>query len=250
MANDKIKGLSINKDGYGFIPKSVMQDKNISIATKAVYAYFCSFTGAGDSCFPTRKKICFDLNISNDSLSKYLQQLVQNGYIQIKQIKENGRFSHNVYTLPDTKLPCPKISDTEEVERGKTDTKNNSVKSNNSFKSNIEEKKKERKPTGYNEILSSVPDEELKELYLEYIKMRKLIKSPMTDRALTMLIKKVNELETSTERQKLLLETAIMNNWKSVYPLKDKGTGQPAPKQETPQTDNPFYNLLLQQGEV
>lgn len=138
MGDDKIKGLSINKDGYGFIPKSVMQDKNLAIATKAVYSYFCSFTGAGDSCFPTRKKICFDLNISNDSLSKYLQQLVKNGYLQITQIKENGRFSHNIYTLPDTKLPCPKISDTGETEHGKTDTKNNSVKSNKVLKSNID----------------------------------------------------------------------------------------------------------------
>ena len=136
MAEDKIKGLSINKDGYGFIPNAVMQDKNLSIATKDVYSYFCSFTGAGDSCFPTRKKICFDLNISNDSLSKYLQQLVNNGYLQIKQIKESGRFSHNVYTLPDTKLPCPKISDTEETEHGKTDNKSNSVKSNKDLKKN------------------------------------------------------------------------------------------------------------------
>ena len=45
----------------------------------------------------------------------------------------------------------------------------------------------------------------------------------MTDRALTMLIKKVNELEpTDIDRQKKLLETAILNNWKSVYPLKEE----------------------------
>lgn len=51
--------------------------------------------------------------------------------------------------------------------------------------------------------------------------MRKLIKSPLTDRALKMLIKKVQDLEpTDIERQKQLLETAILNNWKSVYPLK------------------------------
>ena len=57
--------------------------------------------------------------------------------------------------------------------------------------------------------------------------MRKLIKAPMTDRALEMLIAKVNKLEpNSIERQKLLLQTAIMNNWKSVYPLKgDEGNG-------------------------
>ena len=85
---------------------------------------------------------------------------------------------------------------------------------------NTDIKKKERK-TSYDEILSTITDEDLKTLYLDYIKMRKLIKSPMTDRALQMLIKKVNELEPeSIDNQKKLLETAIMNNWKSVYPLR------------------------------
>lgn len=239
MPDDKIKGFSINKDGYGTIPKSVMQDKDLHIATKAVYSYFCSFTGAGDSCFPTRKKICYDLNISNDSLSKYLRQLVENGYLEICQIKENGRFSHNVYTLPDTKIPCPKISDTEETEHGKTDTKNNNSITNSFSKIKTKEKKKE---SSYDEILSAVTDEELKSLYYEYIKMRKLIKSPMTDRALVMLVSKVNELEPyDIDRQKKMLETAIMNNWKSVYPLKeDKPIQQTAPTG----TGNQFYDLI------
>ena len=93
----------------------------------------------------------------------------------------------------------------------------------NNTNNNTLRKKKERKPSGYDEILSSVANDELRDLYTEYIKMRKFIKSPMTDRALTMLIHKVNELEPhSIERQKKLLETAIMNNWKSVYPLKDE----------------------------
>ena len=94
------------------------------------------------------------------------------------------------------------------------------LKNNN----NIKERKKEepkKKATSYDEILSEIADEELKSLYLEYIKMRKLIKAPMTDRALQMLISKVNTLEPdSIDNQKELLETAIMNNWKSVYPIK------------------------------
>ena len=136
MAEDRIYGFKINKDGYGIVPKSVMQDKDLNIAAKAVYAYFCSYTGTGDCCFPTRKKICFDLGISNDSLSKYIRQLVDNGYLLVEQVKENGRFSHNIYTLPDVKLPCPKISDTEDTEYGKMDTKNNNSKNNKEFKIN------------------------------------------------------------------------------------------------------------------
>jgi predicted phage replisome organizer len=84
------------------------------------------------------------------------------------------------------------------------------------------DKDKEKDKDKYKEILSSISDDGLRELYQEYIKMRKLIKSPMTVKALTMLVNKVNSLESTIERQKMLLETAIMNNWKSVYPLKDE----------------------------
>lgn len=99
----------------------------------------------------------------------------------------------------------------------------NTINNNNNI-NNINNIKKERKKAAsYDAILSNISDEGLRELYLEYIKMRKMIKSPMTDRALTMLIKKVNNLEpNSIEKQKQLLETSIMNNWKSVYPLKEE----------------------------
>lgn len=87
--------------------------------------------------------------------------------------------------------------------------------------------KRKKKESSYDGILSGVANDDLRELYLEYIKMRKMIKAPMTDRALLMLINKVNELEpNSLENQKKLLESAIMNNWKSVYPLKDTGKAQ------------------------
>jgi hypothetical protein len=73
-------------------------------------------------------------------------------------------------------------------------------------------------------------------MFLEYVKMRKMIKSPMTDRALQMLVNKVYELEPyDVERQKALLEQAILNNWKSVYPLKDQA--QQKPKQQTANDD-------------
>ena len=103
-------------------------------------------------------------------------------------------------------------------------------------------KKKERKQSTYDAILANVTDDSLRDLYYEYIKMRKLIKSPMTDRALVMLINKVVDLEpNSIERQKQMLETAIMNNWKSVYPLKaDKPQGQGS--------GNIFVDMLVEEG--
>ncbi len=81
MKEDRPIGTKINKDGYGIIPKSVMQDRKLSISAKAVYSYFCSFAGQGDNCLPTREKTCHDLDISKDSLRKYLSQLISEGYL-------------------------------------------------------------------------------------------------------------------------------------------------------------------------
>ena len=163
--NDQLIVQGINSQGFGIIPKLIMQDRNISATAKCIYAYFCSFAGAGGQCFPTRKKICYDLCISQDTLSKHLNQLIKYGYISCEQIKENGRFSHNVYTLvtnlplpkisdtveSDTKLPLPKISDTV-----KLDTKNNNNNKNNKcedIKENIKEKT--QKPQTENEDIKN-----------------------------------------------------------------------------------------------
>lgn len=87
-----------------------------------------------------------------------------------------------------------------------------------------------RKKSSFDSILSEIADDELRNLYYEFIAMRKFIKSPITsERALKMLINKVNELEPNdTERQKKMLANAVLNNWKSVYPLKEET------KKETP----------------
>lgn len=142
MADDILKGIPINSKGYGTIPKLVMQDRNISIGAKAVYAYFNSFAGGGDSCFPSRKLISLDLGISAPTLSKYLNELRDNGYITFEQVKENGRFSHNVYMLLSEKSPCTKILDTKIFDDRNLNTNNNNLnnnKSNNNNKIHIQE---------------------------------------------------------------------------------------------------------------
>lgn len=124
--------------------------------------------------------------------------------------------------VPQLSTPCPPDV-RQEIEKEKETEKETKVS------------KKERPSAGYDAILATVDDPSLREAYLDYIKMRKMIKSPMTDRALQMLINKVNELEPgNAERQRMLLEQAILNNWKSVYPLKEERVQKrPAKQTET-----------------
>jgi hypothetical protein len=162
----------------------------------------------------------------NTTLTEYKQRKALNN------LKEQGIVSIKVKGIPAKRFI--KINEEQVLYLLGSNTFKNSSASSENFKeleteipkgnkNNINknnDNKKERK-TSYDEILSGITDAELKALYLDYIKMRKLIKAPMTDRALQMLINKVNELEPNNiESQKQLLETAIMNNWKSVYPLK------------------------------
>ena len=83
--------------------------------------------------------------------------------------------------------------------------------------------KKESKKNNYDSIIDElVSDSDIKESLLEFIKMRKLIKAPLTDRALKQLINKLFTLSTKKEEQLQILDNSIINNWKSIYPLKDK----------------------------
>jgi hypothetical protein len=170
----------------------------------------------------------------NTTLTEYKQRkalnnLKEQGIVSIKIkgipakrfIKINEKQVLNLLDNNNFKILSASSLKNEELETEIPKGNKNNINKN---KNKNNDNKKERK-TSYDAILSGIEDAELKALYLDYIKMRKLIKAPMTDRALQMLINKVNDLEPNNiENQKQLLENAIMNNWKSVYPLKKEAT--------------------------
>lgn len=68
----------------------------------------------------------------------------------------------------------------------------------------------------YNEL--NTKDEELLELYRQYIIARDNMKAPLTEVGLEKLVERVERLSKYNIRiQKLLLENAIINGWKNVY---------------------------------
>ena len=51
--------------------------------------------------------------------------------------------------------------------------------------------------------------------------MREDIKAPMSEIAMKKLLTKLDSLSNNDNDKIKMLENAILNNWKSVYPLKD-----------------------------
>lgn len=199
-----------------WIPKAVWLDTRLSALDKVILTEIDSLDQTEKGCFASNQHIAEFCQCSESKVSKSISLLIKLGYLYVQSF--DGRKRELKSRLSENSiLPCKNY----EADKEKMQESNTSSNTSN----NTANKKKERKKNGYDEILSQIEDDSLRDLYYEYIKMRKLIKSPMTDRALTMLIKKVNGLEQSIERQKLLLETAIINNWKSVYPLKEGVSG-------------------------
>lgn len=182
-----------------------------------IYAIVYGFSQDGESEFKgSISYLCDFTGTSRPTVIKALKDLVASDYLIKIETEING-VKFNKYKV--------NLQVVKEFNRGSKETLQGGSKETLPNNNTIDNKpdndiKKERK-TSYDDILSGITNAELKALYLEYIKMRKLIKAPMTDRALQMLIKKVNELEPdSINNQKQMLETAIMNNWKSVYPIR------------------------------
>lgn len=165
---------------------------------------------------------------------------IQETYVRAKEKSQRVEMESRYLLLSDVKIPKNVELIGVYGEETPVSSPENSTKESKVKKSIVNKSKEEkRKNGGYDEILSVVEDEELKSLYYEFIKMRKLIKSPMTDRALITLIDKVNSLEpTNIERRKQLLENSIVNNWKSVYPLKDDETDVKSDRQKSFENQN------------
>ena len=93
-------------------------------------------------------------------------------------------------------------------------------------------------------LFDEIEDEELKSLYIDFYEMRKKMKAPMTEKAVKLLINKVCSLEQDVERQKTLLNEAILHGWKSVYPLKDNVNARESSQEALSQADRDFVEYL------
>ena len=71
-------------------------------------------------------------------------------------------------------------------------------------------------------IYSSVP--ELNDAILSFIDFRKKMRKPMTDRAITLLISKLNSITSDTNEQIEIINQSILNGWAGVFPLKGGGS--------------------------
>lgn len=95
----------------------------------------------------------------------------------------------------------------------------------------LKDNKKERKPKkqtkSYDEqITEYTQNEELQNALKAFVQMRAFIKKPMTEYALKLMLKKLDELGNNDTTKIAILNQSITHNWQGIFPLKDEYTKQ------------------------
>lgn len=210
--------------------QNVTRNSNISAATKGVYAYLSALCGISDECYPSVETITKEMGMGKDTFYRHINALVAAGIVKKHQIVgEDGRFGRTIYHLAHEvtisekqSFPCTENEDTDNADTENKETISNISKSNN-IKSNNMKGKAPKTVKVY------FPDDALlNQAFADYVEMRKQIKKPMTDRAVALAIKKLQELSTmpfsdtiDSEMATQILNQSIMNSWQGLFPLKE-----------------------------
>lgn len=258
---------SILRAGYGIIPKVVMRDKNLSIEAKAIYAYLTAFAGDKKTCYPSRDLMCEELGISINRFTKHLKTLKESGYIKVERIKSGNLKAKNIYEIiMDERDRCINFRDIEnkyhenkdieneylENEYTNNNSLNNNSLNNNSVNNNsINKKEKKKKKTDLDILINEYTSNSfLQETIIDFMKMRKSIKKPVTERALKGILNKLDKLATTDDIKIKILENSIENCWQGVFPLKDNFGNYNSNKYQDNNNSNSVEDLQKHQGYI
>lgn len=95
-----------------------------------------------------------------------------------------------------------------------------------------------------------VADDALNAAIKDFIDFRKKIKKPMTEKAIQLMINKLNKLSSHVGEQIEIINQSILNGWQTIYPLKKDNTKPQARQEVVPdwmKKKNSFNNFQQNQ---
>lgn len=191
----------------------------------------------------TREEAAIMIRKTERTIRKYFNELVEVNLLQEKidgriyklylgKIQNDGKYIENIEKLKQKreekrlKKIGEKISPIKKTGEKFSPIKAEKGKkfppSNTEYNSNTEYIKKERKKkSNFDLILDEYTEnKELKETILDFIKYRKSIRKNLTDRALTLTLKKLDNFTSDDEIKIEILNNSIMQGWTTIYNLK------------------------------
>lgn len=178
-----------------------------------------------------------------DSVMSALSELESFGYLKRTRLTNSkGQFQgveYDIYEQPQPQTPVSEEQNEGIQHEGKSHADNPS-QLNTKLTKNLKDINTNGENTNETDefesiLANSIVNESLRELYRDYIEMRESIKSPLTAKGLEALMQRAHRLsDGNIDKQKIMIEAAIINNWKNVY----------SPNERTTARDNQLWKEL------
>jgi hypothetical protein len=109
------------KDNFTIIPNDIIRNKSLSDRARFIFCYMASMP---DDWKFYQGVMAKELGYTKDTLRKYIEELLETGYLDREQRREVGKFDSYDYTLNFS--PCTKKADTVKIRDGKKPTREKS----------------------------------------------------------------------------------------------------------------------------
>lgn len=189
-----------------------LKDKRLSLKAKGLLSVMLSLPEEWDYSVRGLEKICLE---SKNTINSILNEIERYGYLRRKRIYENGKITNWEYLIFEKSQNeddlHPKNEDIENQDIENWD--NNKILNNKILNNNKKEIIKEKKEKRYFE------NDNLNDLFKDFLSMRKKIKAVNSDRAITLLMNKLSKYDDKTKTK--MIENSIENSWKGIYELKE-----------------------------
>lgn len=141
--------------------------------------------------------------------------------ISTSSCKEIGKLDgEKVETKNNNRKLINNSNNLKDKESKKEDTNNTQIE-------HVEKRtcRKKKKTISYDEqIAEYTQNEDLQNALKAFLQMRSFIKKPMTEYALKLMLKKLDEIGNTDDAKIAILNQSITNNWQGIFPLKDGNT--------------------------
>ena len=204
---------------YTIMSNFHFKEKEMSLKAKGLLSFMLSLPDDWDYSIAGLETL---LKESRSTIAVVLKELEQFGFLERKQIRDNGKivdWEYVIYEKPYPKIPHTKnqhvVNQHEEIPHVVNCSQQNT---------NLPSTKKQtiKKQKTVVSILETVPDD-LALALEDFIEMRKKIKAPITERGLELIISKVNKLSNGDLKKSIeIVNQSVENSWKGVFPLRQE----------------------------
>lgn len=239
--------IRVNKTkDYTVMANYHFRDKNLSLKAKGLLSMMLSLPNGWGYSVEGLAKLSSD---GRASVMAALKELEKFHYLKRSQARDNsGKLAEAIYDIfeqpwsekPTTVKPTTEKPTAENRTLLNTNRLNTKVLNTNNKK--VSKSQSARPVENFDSIIESATESsELREALIEFVKFRKLIKKPMTNKALELIISKLNKIATTDRERVEVINQSIERGWAGVFALK---SDEPQARSYQPQV-NPMklYNM-------